>query len=65
MTCLAPSPPWFLFYRFLQVVNHPYMFQEADLNPHETDESIITTSAKMMVLVFPSSASPPSLPSLL
>ena len=33
-----------------QVVNHPFMFQEADTDPLVTDESIITSSAKMMVL---------------
>jgi SNF2 family DNA or RNA helicase len=32
------------------VVNHPFMFPEADLNPHETGDSIVTSSAKMMVL---------------
>ena len=33
-----------------KLVNHPFMFQEADTNPLVTDESIITSSAKMMVL---------------
>lgn len=37
-----------LLMQLRKVVNHPYMFQEAD--PMETDASIVTASAKMMVL---------------
>ena len=33
-----------------KVVNHPYMFSEAEENPGQTDEKIVTSSAKMMVL---------------
>jgi SWI/SNF-related matrix-associated actin-dependent regulator of chromatin subfamily A member 5 len=39
-----------LLMQLRKVVNHPYMFPEADPNPLETDETIVTTSAKMMVL---------------
>ena len=39
-----------LLIQLRKVVNHPFMFPEADLNPHETGDSIVTSSAKMMVL---------------
>jgi hypothetical protein len=39
-----------LLMQLRKVVNHPYMFEEAD--PMETDESIVTASAKMMVCYF-------------
>ncbi len=39
-----------LLMQLRKVVNHPYMFAEAEENPGETDDSIVTNSAKMMVL---------------
>lgn len=33
-----------------KVVNHPFMFPEAEESPGETDDKIVTSSAKMMVL---------------
>jgi len=39
-----------LLMQLRKVVNHPYMFPEADLNPQETDDTIVTYSSKMMVL---------------
>ena len=39
-----------LLMQLRKVVNHPYMFPEGDLNPAETDASIVTVSSKMMVL---------------
>ena len=35
---------------FLQVCNHPFLFEEADVNPGWTDENIVGASGKMMVL---------------
>ncbi len=39
-----------LLMQLRKVVNHPYMFPEAEDSPGETDERIVTSSAKMMVL---------------
>jgi hypothetical protein len=39
-----------LLMQLRKVVNHPYMFAEAEENPGETDDTIVTNSAKMMVL---------------
>jgi SWI/SNF-related matrix-associated actin-dependent regulator of chromatin subfamily A member 5 len=39
-----------LLMQLRKVVNHPYMFVEAEEDHECTDESIITNSSKMMVL---------------
>ena len=39
-----------LLMQLRKVCDHPYMFEEADANPTETDETIVTNSSKMMVL---------------
>jgi SNF2 family DNA or RNA helicase len=39
-----------LLMQLRKVVNHPYMFAEAEEKPGETDDTIVTNSAKMMVL---------------
>ena len=39
-----------LLVQLRKVVNHPFMFSEAEENLGQTDDTIVTSSAKMMVL---------------